>query len=100
MKKHFDHRNGALSCTIFFKNLFFIVLLLHLTGCGFQGRKYTTGHYWESGNKNEYEKQNEKPEKNEKQKENGNEELKKHNNKNEIEKSNEYINIKTICKQM
>ena len=87
MKKHFDHRNGALSCTIFFKNLFFILLLLHLTGCGFQGRKYTTGHYWESGNKNEYEKQNEKPEKNEneKEKQNENEELKKNENENENE---------------
>jgi len=67
MKKHFDHRNGALSCTIFFKNLFFILLLLHLTGCGFQGRKYTTGHYWNGRNEIEYEKQNEN-EKNRKRK--------------------------------
>ena len=74
MKKHFDHRNGALSCTIFFKNLFFILLLLHLTGCGFQGRKYTTGHYWNGRNEIEYEKQSEKQK--EKENENENEELK------------------------
>ena len=65
----------------------FTTLIVLLTSCGFQGRKYTTGHYWEIGNKNEYEKQNEKPEKNEKQKENGNEELKK--NENKIKNENE-----------
>jgi hypothetical protein len=72
MKKHFDFRYGAFSRTSIFKKLFFIILLIHLTGCGFQGRKYTSGHFWESGTKNEYEKRNG----NEELKENGNEELK------------------------
>ena len=67
------------------------------SSCGFQGRKYTTGHYWNGRNEIEYDTQNENE--NENENENGNEELKKYNNKNEIEKSNEYINIKTICKQ-
>ena len=71
------------------------------SSCGFQGRKYATGHYWNGRNGIVYEKQSESEseKQKEKEKENGNEELKKYNNKNEIEKSNEYINIKTICKQ-
>jgi hypothetical protein len=76
---HMKHRT--------FTYISFIFIILFSIGCGFQGRKYTTGHYWEIGNKNEYEKQNEKPEKNEKQKENGNEELKK--NENKIKNENE-----------
>lgn len=85
MRKHFDPRVCVVSGTIIYKNLFFILLLLHLTGCGFQGRKYTTGHYWETGTKNEYEK------KNEKQKENGNEELKKNENENEKQKEEQIV---------
>ena len=88
MKKHFVRRNGVLSRTIFFKNLFFILLLLHLTGCGFQGRKYTTGHYWDGRNEIEYEKQSAKQSESEsekqKEKEKENEEL----NGNEAELGN------------
>ncbi len=30
-------------------------MLLHLTGCGFQSRKYTTGHFWDGRNEIVYE---------------------------------------------
>ena len=49
--------------------LFFFLLTFLLSSCGFQGRKYTTGHYWDGRNQLDYDTQNEK------QKENGNEEL-------------------------
>ena len=52
----------------------FIFIILFSFGCGFHGRKYTTGHYWDGRNEIEFDAQNEKQ--NEKQKENGNEELK------------------------
>jgi preprotein translocase subunit SecF len=59
------------------------------SSCGFQGRKYTTGHYWNGRNEIEYDTQNENE--NENENENGNEELKKYNNKIEKEKTNEHI---------
>lgn len=72
------------------KKIFFRFWLVPLTlifmfcsSCGFQGRKYTTGHYWDGRNTIEYDSQNEKLEKNEKQKENGNEVLNENENENE-----------------
>ena len=44
-------------------------ILIIYSSCGFQGRKYTTGHYWDGRNEIEYDKQNEK------QNGNGNEEV-------------------------
>lgn len=46
MKKQFDLRNAASLSVLQIKKIFFLLLLIHLTGCGFQGRKYTLGNYW------------------------------------------------------
>ncbi len=46
MKKQFDLRNAASLSFLQIKKIFFLLLLIHLTGCGFQGRKYTLGNYW------------------------------------------------------
>jgi hypothetical protein len=54
--------NATVSLLSFLKKLAFLFLLLHLTGCGFQSRKYTTGHFWDGRNEIVYEteKQSEK----------------------------------------
>ena len=46
MKKQFDLRNAASLSVLQIKKIFYLLLLIHLTGCGFQGRKYTLGNYW------------------------------------------------------
>ena len=45
--------------------LSFVFIVLFSFGCGFQGRKYTTGHYWDGRNEIEYEKQSESEKQNE-----------------------------------
>lgn len=66
MKKQLNLSNATVSSFTFLKKLTFLFLLLHLTGCGFQSRKYTTGHSWDGRNEIVYEtkkqswKQNEK----------------------------------------
>jgi hypothetical protein len=68
MKRPHNLPNGTIFGISTFKNLLFIFLLLFLAGCGFQSRKYTTGHFWDGLDKNEYkpEKQNEKQKQGEK----------------------------------
>ncbi len=46
MKKQYNPLNIATKRVFQIKTIFFIFLLIHLTGCGFQGRKYTLGNYW------------------------------------------------------
>ena len=88
MKKHIcTTKNKILNPAIW------VIILLFMSSCGFQGRKYTTGHYWNGHNEIVYEKQSESA----KQKEN--EKLKKYENKNEKEKTNEHIEIISASKQ-
>ncbi len=47
MKIQFDLRNGATSCLLQFKTCIPFFMIVLLTGCGFQGRKYTLGNYWD-----------------------------------------------------
>ena len=88
----------------YYKKIFFRFWLVPLTlifmfcsSCGFQGRKYTTGHYWDGRNVMDYDTQNDKQ--NEKQNGNENEEFKKYENKNEKEKTNEHIKNIAVSKQ-
>ena len=49
--------------------LILVIILLFMSSCGFQGRKYTTGHYWNGRNEIEYEKQSESESEKQKEKE-------------------------------
>ncbi len=71
MKKQLNLSNATVSSFTFLKKLTFLFLLLHLTGCGFQSRKYTTGYFWDGRNEIVYEteKQSEKQKEKEKKKE-------------------------------
>lgn len=68
-----------------YHTLFIFFLTFMLTSCGFHGRKYTSGHFWEGRNDIEYGYAY--PEKNQKQKENEKEE--QNLNKKESEKESE-----------
>ncbi len=82
MKKQLNLSNATVSFLTFIKKLTFLFLLLHLTGCGFQSRKYTTGYFWDGRNEIVYETEKES----EKQKENEKESEKQKENEKESEK--------------
>lgn len=73
MKKQLNLSDATVSSFTFLKKLTFLFLLLHLTGCGFQSRKYTTGYFWDGRNEIIYEteKQKEKQKQNENENESG-----------------------------
>lgn len=84
MKKQLNLSNATVSSFTFLKKLTFLFLLLHLTGCGFQSRKYTTGHFWDGRNEIVYET--------EKQRRNQNEKESEKQSSNQNEKESEQLN--------
>ncbi len=83
MKKQLNLSNATVSSFTFLKKLTSLFLLLHLTGCGFQSRKYTTGHFWDGRNEIVYE--TEKQSWNQNEKESVKESAKPSGNQNEKE---------------
>lgn len=83
MKKQLNLSNATVSFLTFIKKLTFLFLLLHLTGCGFQSRKYTTGYFWDGRNEIVYE--TEKQSWNQNEKESVKESAKPSGNQNEKE---------------
>ena len=75
-------------------------IMIIYSSCGFQGRKYTTGHYWDGRNQLDYDTQNDKPEKNEKQKENGNEELIAKNDEKESANTQSIVSEETFSSKI
>ncbi len=84
MKKQLNLSNATVSSFTFLKKLTSLFLLLHLTGCGFQSRKYTTGHFWNGRNEIVYET--------EKQRWNQNEKESEKQSSNQNEKESEQLN--------
>ena len=89
MKKQLNLSNATVSFLSFIKKLTFLFFLFHLTGCGFQSRKYTTGHFWDGRNEIVYETEKQSGKQNENERENERESESGKQNENESEQQNE-----------
>ena len=73
-------------------------IMIIYSSCGFQGRKYTTGHYWNGRNEIEYDTQNENE--NENGNGNGNEELNAKKNEKESTMNQSIVSEETFSSKI